>query len=158
MAGRRNDIGVRERARNYVGGDKARDVRHVGHEVGVRLITDLAHALIVDKAAVSTRASNDNLGPIEGRKLLQLVVVDGACLFIKTIWESLKVLRDEGDLFRRSLVTVREVAAMREIEAHEAIVGVHQSGVDEEVGGGAGKRCSKLSVRNPGVGPGDGGC
>lgn len=130
VAGGGDDVGVGEGAGHDLGGHETGDVGHVGHEVGVDLAADLAETGVVDQAAVSGGAGDDDLGAVGDGQLLELVVVDVARLLIETVGKGLEVLGDEGDLFGGSLVTMRKMAAVGEIEAHQAVVGVHEGRVD----------------------------
>mmetsp|Transcript_10413 Transcript_10413/g.25550 ORF Transcript_10413/g.25550 Transcript_10413/m.25550 type:complete len:289 (+) Transcript_10413:236-1102(+) len=47
-----DDVGVQEGVGHQVGGNEARDVRHVGHEVCAHLVANLAHTLVVVVARV----------------------------------------------------------------------------------------------------------
>lgn len=139
VAGGGNDVGVGEGAGEDLSGDETRNMGHIGHEVGVDLIADLAETGVVDQTAVGGGAGNNDLGAVGDGQLLEFVVVDVASLLIETVGEGLKVLGNEGDLLGGCLVTVRKMAAVGEIEAHQAVVGIHEGRVDVEVRRGTGE-------------------
>ena len=74
----------RTRSTVQVGGwgvqDPAPDVGHVRHQQGAHFVSDLPQPLVVPLAGVGGPAGDDELGPEVQRLLLQLVVVDVACL------------------------------------------------------------------------------
>lgn len=107
---------------------------HIGEEVGASLISKLAHALVLDQAAVRGSTGYNDLGSIEVSKLGHLLVVDDAGLLIQPVWESLEVLGDGGDLLAGDLVAVRQMAAVGEIEGEDTVVDVHDGGVSVQIG------------------------
>ena len=107
---------------------------HIGEEVGAGLISKLAHALILDQAAVRGSAGYNDLGAVEVSQLGHLLVIDDAGLLIQPVWESLEVLGDGGDLLAGDLVAVRQVAAVGKIEGEDAVVDVHDGGVSVQIG------------------------
>lgn len=143
MGGGGDDVGVGKGAGEDLGSDEAGDVSHVGQQVGVGLVADLAHALIVDKTAVGTGAGNNDLGAVDERKLLELVVVDQTGRLIQSVWERLEVLGNEGYFLGWRLVAVGQVAAVRKVKTHQAIMGVHERRVDVQIGGSARKSWMK---------------
>lgn len=106
VAGGGDDVGVREWAREHLGGHETGDVSHVSQQVGVDLVADFAHALVVDEPAVGAGSGHDNLGPVDGRELLELAVVDQTRGLVQAVGHRLEVLGDEGDLLGWCLVTV----------------------------------------------------
>lgn len=123
MCGRGDNVGVVKGRCVDAGGDEARDVGHVDDEVAADLVGNLAHALVVDGAAIGRRAGDQDLGPVHEGILEKSVVVNDARLEIDAVGESLKVRRHGRDLPLGSLVAVRQVAAVRQVEAHDAVMG-----------------------------------
>mmetsp|Transcript_59875 Transcript_59875/g.129806 ORF Transcript_59875/g.129806 Transcript_59875/m.129806 type:complete len:323 (+) Transcript_59875:642-1610(+) len=123
-----------ERRGDDAGNDESGDMRHVRHEVGATLVGDLPHARVINKARVSACARDKDLGSDAQGEFLALVVVDEASLLVQAVGDGLEVLGDHGDLLRIRLVAVRQVAAVGEVQAHDAVVHVAQRGVDLEVG------------------------
>jgi hypothetical protein len=72
-------------------------------------------------------------------ELLHAIIVDNTGLLVQSVWECLEVLGDCGDLLRGSLVAVRQVTAMGQVETEDAVMGVENSGIGIEVGRRAGK-------------------
>lgn len=62
-----------------------------------------------------------------------LLIVDDASLLIQPVWKSLVVFRYGGDLLGGCLVSVRQMAAMGEVETENAVVGVEDGGIGVEV-------------------------
>lgn len=61
-------------------------------EVGTDLVADLLHSRVVDEARIGRSTRNDELGPVEHRKLEKLVVIDQARLLVEPVGHGLKVL------------------------------------------------------------------
>lgn len=141
VAGGGDDVSILEGAGEDLGGDQARDVGHIGEHVGVDLVANFADALVVNETAVSTGASDNDLGAVEEGRLLKLVVVDEASLLVEAVREGLEVLGDGRDLLRGGLVTVGQMTTMGQIKTHESVVGVHQGRVDVEVGRSTRESC-----------------
>ena len=97
-------------------------MRHVGHEVGAHAISDLTHARVVDVAAVRARAGDDELGAEERRAALEGVVVDEAGRLVEAVGHGLEVDAGGADALLGRHEAVREVAAVRQVEAHDAVV------------------------------------
>lgn len=97
VGGGGHDIGVLEGRGDDTSGDQAGDVGHVDNEVGTDLVSDLAHALVVDQTAVGRGTSNQALGAVHLSVSLQSVVVNDAGLQVDTVGEGLEVGRDGRD-------------------------------------------------------------
>lgn len=82
---------------NGLGGNETGDVGHVDNEVGANRVGNLAHALVVDQAAVGGSTGDENLGTVQDGVLLELVIVDDAGLQVDTVGHGLEVGRDSGD-------------------------------------------------------------
>ena len=149
MRGGCHDVRIVEGGVVDFGCDQAGNVRHVDDQVAADFVRDRAHALVVDGAAVGACPCHEHFRAVHERVLFQLVVVDDACLEVDAVREGLEVGADSTDLLRRGLVAVAQVAAVGEIEAHEAVVGPHDGLVDLEVCWGAGEG---LHVDAPGLG------
>lgn len=136
VAGGGDDISIAERTRQDLGGDHSRNVSHISEHVGVDLVANLADALVVDQTAVGTGASNNDLGSVEYGELLELLIVDEAGLLVEAVGDGLEVLGNCGDLLGGRLVSVGQMATVGEVQTHQAIMGIHESRVDVQVGGG----------------------
>lgn len=139
VAGGGNDVGILEGARKNLGSDQAGDMGHISEHVGVDLVANLTDALVVNQATVGAGAGNDDLGAVEERKLLKLLVVDESGLLIQAVRDSLKVLGDGGNLLGGRLVAVRKMATVWQVETHQSVVRLHEGRVDVKVGRGARK-------------------
>ena len=100
------------------------------HSPGPVLVGDLPHARVVVVPRVRRRARHHALGPEQRRGLLELVVVDEAGRLVEAVGHRLEKDRRRRDALGVGLVAVGEVAAVREVEAHDAVVRVEQGGVD----------------------------
>lgn len=134
VAGRGYDVGVLERAREHLGGDKTRDMSHVGEHVSVDFVTNFADPLVINESTVCAGTSNDDFGAVNNGKLFKFLVIDESRLLIKTVWHRLEIFRYGRDLLGRRLVAVGKMATMRQIKTHESVVCVHEGRVDVEVG------------------------
>mmetsp|Transcript_24738 Transcript_24738/g.80923 ORF Transcript_24738/g.80923 Transcript_24738/m.80923 type:complete len:488 (+) Transcript_24738:17-1480(+) len=130
-----DDVRVVEGGRHNLCCDEAGDVRHVCEQDRPDLVADLAHPRVVDVARVRRRAGDDELGPEDGGRLLQLVVVDDPSRLVEAVRHRGEVARDHRDgAASLGLEAVRQVAAVREVEAHQPVVRLQQGGEDGEVG------------------------
>lgn len=166
VGGGGDNVRVRERRGENIGSDQSRDVGHIGHQVSTAAVSNLAHASIVDLTGIGRGTSNDDLGAVELGVLLQGIVVNDTGLLVDLVGEGLKIGRDHGDLLGFGLVPVRQAELIKviiasqstshteinidvtshhllstvgEIETHETVVGLHESTIDVEVGGGTGQ-------------------
>ena len=113
---RRDDVGVRERARVEARGDEARDVRHVHHEQRVVRAGDLGKPLEVDDARVGAGARDDELRPDLPRLDLERAVVDALVLRRDAVGVDLVPASREVD--RRA---VGQVAAVGQAHAKDPV-------------------------------------
>merc|ERR1740123_1882162 len=130
----RHDVGVIERRSDHTTDNKAGDVGHVSKEDRTALVRNLAHSRIVDEPRISTRARNEDLRPDAEREFLALVVIDQTSRLVEAVRNRLEVLRYHGNLLRGQLVAVRQVATMRQVQSHDAVVDVAEGREDLEVG------------------------
>ena len=135
VSGGGHNIGVLEGRGNDTSGDQTRNVSHVDDEVGANLIGNLAHALVVNQTAVGGGTGDQTLGAVHLGVTLKSVVVDDTGLKVDTVREGLEVGGNGRDLPGGGLVAVAQVTTVGEIQAHQAVVGTHESLVDLEVGG-----------------------
>ena len=110
---------------------------HVHHHVRPDLVADGAEALVVPVARVRRAAADDELRLEEHGLLLKLVVVDEARVDVQAVRERLKIDRRRRDALLGGVEAVGEVAAVGQVKAHDAVVGLEEAGVHSEVGGGA---------------------
>ena len=92
-----DDISVFEWAGDNTSSNETRDVSHINNEVSTNKICDLAHAGVIDQAAVGRCSSNEDFGSVHEGILLQLIVVDNASLEVNAVWEGFEVGRDSRD-------------------------------------------------------------
>lgn len=96
-----DDIGVLERSRDNLGGDKTRDMSHIDNKVSTDRIGNLAHTLVVDKTAVGGSTGNEDLRAVEDGVLLEGVIIDDAGVEVDTVRHGLEVGRDSRDPLMR---------------------------------------------------------
>mmetsp|Transcript_15977 Transcript_15977/g.53888 ORF Transcript_15977/g.53888 Transcript_15977/m.53888 type:complete len:241 (-) Transcript_15977:392-1114(-) len=130
---RRHDVGRVERRRDHAGGDEAGNVRHVGEEPRVVLVGDGLELVVVQKTRIRRRARDDQLGPVQTRVRRQGVVVDQSRRLVEAERERFKEDGRRRNLLLRRLVAVREVAAVRQVQRHDALVRLQQRRVDLEI-------------------------
>lgn len=121
---------------------------HIRQKICSNLVGDGTHALVVDKARVGRGSGDDDLGSVEDSVVAELVIVDQASLLVQAVGEGLEVLGHHRDLLVRQLVAVGEMAAMRKVETHDALMSVEEGRVSVKVGRRARKSC-KPSVSYP---------
>lgn len=91
VRGSGDHIGIVEGRRDDTRRDETRDVSDIDDEVGTNRVGNLAHALIIDQAAVSRRAGDQDLRTVKYSVLGQLVVVDDAGLKVYPVRHGLEV-------------------------------------------------------------------
>merc|ERR1712010_331452 len=139
LGGGGDDVSVVKGGLHDIRGHEPTDVSHVGQEPGVGLVRDLPHPAVVVEPSVGARAGDDELWPEKGGVLLQSVVVNQTGLLVEPVGHGLVVDAHGGDLLLVGLVAVAEVAAVRKVERHDAVVGLEERAVDVEVRGGSGE-------------------
>lgn len=108
---------------------------HVGHEVGTVLVGNLAEAGIVPLTRVGRGTTDEDLGAEELSVLLEAVEINETGGGIDLVGHGLEVDRGGGDLLLGGLVTVGQVSTGREVETHDAVLGLDHGGQGSEVGG-----------------------
>ena len=99
------------------------------------LVGNLAHAREVDDARIGAAAADDQLGLLALGNLLQFVVVDGFGFLGHAVGDDLVGLAGEVQL-----MSVREVAAVREVQAQDGVAGLDDGRIGRHVGRRAGVR------------------
>lgn len=144
VTSRGDNVGILEGSRENLGSNKSRNMGHIGEHVRVDLVTDLADALVVDEATIGASTCHNDLGSVKSRKLLHLVVVNLTSRLVKAVGNGLKVLRHGRDLLCGGLVAVGKMTTVRQIKAHETVMGIHERRVDVEIGGSTRKGYAAL--------------
>lgn len=137
VGGGGDNVGVLKGRGDDLSGNKTRNVGHVDDKVSTNLVSNLAHALIVNETAVGRGTGNKDLGSVEDGGLLEHVVVNDTSGEVDTVGHGLKVGGDSRNLSGVGLITVRKMATVGEVKTHETLVGSHDGLVDLEVGGRA---------------------
>lgn len=86
-----DNISVEERRRNNLRGNETRDMSHINHKVGADEVSDLAHASVVNVAAVCGGTGNESLGAVENGSLLEHVIVNDTGCRVNTVGHGLEV-------------------------------------------------------------------
>ena len=123
-----DDIGIRHRARVHARGDKAADVRHVDHQVRADGIGNSAKARKVDHARIGARPGDDELRADLLGHTRERVVVDGLGLGVHAVKMRLKIFPGQ-----RRLAAVRQVPAVGEVHAEDAVARLQQRRVHGHV-------------------------
>ncbi len=116
-------------------GNQSGEVRHVDQVQRANFVGDLAHAREVDDARIRAAAADDQLRPLALGNLFQLVVIDGLGFFGHAVGNDLVGLA--GEVQRMS---VREVSAVRQVQAQDGVAGLDDGCVRRHVRGRAGVR------------------
>mmetsp|Transcript_23338 Transcript_23338/g.28922 ORF Transcript_23338/g.28922 Transcript_23338/m.28922 type:complete len:237 (+) Transcript_23338:808-1518(+) len=124
---------------------------NISHEKCADFVSDLAIARVIEVARVSAGTAEKDIGAKLFSGGLEGVHVDQAGLLVDEVGSRLEVVGAGGDFLRRRLMTVREVTAMRQREAHDAATGRHKTRVHGKVGRAARER---LHVDRPLLGVG----
>ena len=83
----------------------------------------------VSGAAAAGRASDDELGAVQRGGLFQRVVINQAGALVGAVRHGLEEDGHGRDLLGVSLEPVAQVAAVRQVQAHDAVVRLQQRGV-----------------------------
>jgi hypothetical protein len=137
VGGRADDVAELEGVVLNLSGDESRDVGHVHHEVRAVEVGDLTHASVVEVARVRGGTADDDPGLEEDGVLLQSIVVDETSRGVDLVRERLEVDGRGRDLALGGVSTVSEVTSVSETKAHDAVLGLNESGEGGEVGGRA---------------------
>ena len=116
-----DDIGIRHRTRVHARGDEAADVRHVDHQVRADGIGNSAKARKVDHARIGARPGDDELRSDLLGHTRERVIVDGLGLGVDAVKMRLKIFPGQG-----RLAAVRQVAAVGEVHAEDAVARLQQ--------------------------------
>jgi hypothetical protein len=92
-----DNIGVLEGRGDNASSNQTGDVSHVHNEIGADLVSDLAHAGIVNQTAVGGSTSDQALRAVELGIGLEGVVVDDTGLEVDAVGEGFEVSRDSGN-------------------------------------------------------------
>ena len=126
---RRDEIGVRHRARMDAGGDQAGDVRHVGEDRRADAIGCRADAREIDDARIRARADDDHLRLVLVGEPIELVVVDPLVGLADAVRDDRVELA--GEVQR---MAVGQVAAVREVHPEDGVARLQQREVHGHVG------------------------
>ena len=135
VRGRGDDMGMRQRARVHTGGDQAREMGHVDHEVGAHRVGDLAEAREVEDPRIGRAAADDQLRLVLLGQGLDLVEVDPGIVLAHAVLHGVEPLARE---VRRG--AMGQVTAGRQRQAEHGVAGPQQGQHDTLVGLGAGVR------------------
>lgn len=102
-----DNIGVLEGRGDDASSNQTRDVSHVHNEVGPDLVSDLAHAGIVNQTAVGGSTSDQALGAVKLGIGLEGVVVDDTSLKVDAVGEGFEVSRNSRNPVQYGKLQVR---------------------------------------------------
>ena len=94
--------------------------------------------LVIDVARVTTHAGNDEFRSEEHCVFFQLVIIDQPSRLIHFVRHRLEKYRRCRDFLRGREEAVRQVATIRQIEAHDATARSNDPGKDGKVSGRSG--------------------
>ena len=124
-----------QRVVEQTGSDESGGVSHVDHKDGTTSVGNFAHTSVVPFAGVSACAAHDELGLHFHSGTFHVVVVNKAGFSVDVVFNGIEY--QTGEVYR---ATMREVAAMGEVETHECVAGFHASHEHGHVGLSAGVR------------------
>ena len=122
----RDDVGMRHRVRVQVGRHQPGEVGHVREQDRADVVGDLAEQREVELAGIGGPAGDDQLGPVLGGELGDLVHVHEAVLAAHVVGDD--VVEAARDVLGHP---VGQVAAVGEVEAEDRVARLEQ----REVGG-----------------------
>ncbi len=111
------------------------EVGHVDEVDRAHLVGNLAHARKVDDARIGAASADDHLGPFFFGKALEFVVVDRLGFLRDAVGNDLVSLAGKIEM-----MAVRQVAAMRQIQAEDRVARLQNGGIRGHVGLRAGVR------------------
>jgi len=119
VRGGSDDIGVLARIGMELGGDQAGEMRHIDQQQRAHRIGDLAKARKIEDARIGAAAGDDHFRLVLFGQARDLVVID-------TLVFAAHVIRDHVIGLAREIqvMAVREMAAMRKIEAEDGVAGL----------------------------------
>lgn len=122
----------------YLSSNEATDMSHITKQESSTLISNLLKPLVIPIPGISTASTNNQLGPEIQRLLLQSIVVNIPRLRINLVGQALEINRGRANLLPSGcIVPVGQMAARRQIEPHDTVVGVEHRRVGGEIGRGA---------------------
>lgn len=97
MGGCGDDVSVFEWRWDYSCCDQTTDMCHIDDEVRSHQISDLAHACVVDEAAVGAGTGDKAFGTVHESVRFEGVVVDDSGVKVHAVWEGFEVGRHGGN-------------------------------------------------------------
>lgn len=134
----RNNVRVLESRRNLLSSHETGDVGDIAHEDGVVGVSNLSHALVVVEAGVRGGTGDDELWAEDGRVLGEGIVINVSSFDIQVVRHGFEEDGGGRDALLGGHVTMGQVATVRQIQAHDAVVGCEETRVDGKVGGRTG--------------------
>ena len=116
VSSRSNDVRILQWVVEQTGCNQTCRVSHINHEESAYLIGNLAHAGVIPLAAVSATTTDNQFWFVLKSQFLHLVVVYTACFLVQVVTD--RVVENTGCI---DVATMREVAAVVEVQAHEGI-------------------------------------
>lgn len=134
VGGGGDDITVLEWRALFTSGNKTGNVSHVGKKVSSLSIGNLPQSRVIPISGVGGSTTNEQSGLVEVGVGLELGVVDDTGGGVDSVWERLEVDGRSGNLLLGSVVTVSQVASVRETETHDSVLGVDERSEGGEAG------------------------
>src|SRR5262245_45988789 len=116
VGGRRDKVGVRNRARMKPGCDQARDMCDVDHEVGAHRLGYVLKLREVKDASIGTCPDNNHPGTAIFSELPHRVIIDGFGLAIHPIRKS-----PEDHAGKIDLAAMGQVAPLRQVHTENCV-------------------------------------
>ena len=128
VGGGGNNISIRHRTLVIAACHQTGNVGHIHHQICTIAVGDLSDLLKIDGTGICRRTGHDQLGAHLLNLLFQLSIVDHA-IGIDTVRDKVIVLA--GHVYRR---TVGQMAALRQVHAHDSIAQIQQSKINCQIG------------------------
>ena len=130
-----DDVGVFARVGMQSGGDESGEMGHIDEEDGANGVADFAKALEVPDAGISAASGDDHFRLVLFGQAGEGFEIDALVLLAGLVGDDVIGLAGKVEL-----VAVGEMAAMIEVEPHDDVAGVQDSGISGLIGLGSGVR------------------
>ena len=131
---RRDNITVLKRTVLLLASNKTRDVGHVAQQVSTVLLGDLMQGGVFPVTGVSRATAHEQTRLVQVSVNTKTLVVNVAVVALHLVRERLEVNGRSSDPLLRSVVTMRQVATIRQAKTHDAVVGLDQCREGSKVG------------------------
>jgi hypothetical protein len=133
--GGRNDVAILEWARQLASSNQAGCVGYVTHQPSLLLICGRTESLVVPVTRVCRCTADDESRFEDLRSFVDAFIVDELGLRHERVRQRLEVDSGRGDLLFGGIVTMGQMATIRQAETHQAVLRLEECRESREVGG-----------------------